>query len=128
MFLSPALCRNELPPIPPQTSNLCKSTRGPRYGSLLRFIAIWSELMGVLGACSACARTLSACLDDMAGGKVRILILGREALPQVSVKAQTLQTYMFIYKFIDLTLKMYFHCDTSTLIVRSIFILLIIKL
>lgn len=41
------------------------------------FLATWMEMLAVLCACGALARTLSMCLDAMTGGLARIMILGK---------------------------------------------------
>ncbi|KAM7352436.1 torn and diminished rhabdomeres isoform 2-T2 [Cochliomyia hominivorax] len=43
------------------------------------FLATWMEMLAILCACGALARTLSMCLDAMTGGLARIMILGRNS-------------------------------------------------
>ncbi|XP_053959105.1 probable cationic amino acid transporter [Anastrepha ludens] len=43
------------------------------------FLATWMDVLAVLCACAALARTMSTCLDAMTGGMAHILILGRNS-------------------------------------------------
>uniref|UniRef100_A0A034W159 Cationic amino acid transporter n=1 Tax=Bactrocera dorsalis TaxID=27457 RepID=A0A034W159_BACDO len=45
------------------------------------FLATWLDVLAVLCACVALARTMSTCLDAMTGGMAHILILGRNSSP-----------------------------------------------
>lgn len=44
-----------------------------------QFLALWMDVLALLAACAAVARTLSCCLDAMSGGMARIYLLGRNA-------------------------------------------------
>lgn len=46
---------------------------------LCLFLALWLDILSLICACSALARTLSICLDAMTGGMARIYILGRNS-------------------------------------------------
>lgn len=46
---------------------------------LLLFLALWMDILTLICACGALARTLSGCVDTMTGGMARIYILGRNA-------------------------------------------------
>lgn len=43
------------------------------------FLALWLDILSLICACGALARTLSICLDAMSGGMARIYILGRNS-------------------------------------------------
>lgn len=43
------------------------------------FLALWMDILTLICACGALARTMSICLDAMTGGMARIYILGRNA-------------------------------------------------
>lgn len=43
------------------------------------FLALWMDILTLICACGALARTMSVCLDSMTGGMARIFILGRNA-------------------------------------------------
>lgn len=47
-----------------------------RLDFVLLFLALWMELLALVGTCAAIARTISFCLDAMSGGVVRLYILG----------------------------------------------------
>lgn len=67
----------------------CKSSLRPLQMPYIRasnkfdftclFLATWMDILPILAACGALARTLSACLDELMGGLARILILGRNS-------------------------------------------------
>lgn len=42
-------------------------------------MAKWMDILSLLSACGALARTMSTCLDAMTGGLARIYILGRNS-------------------------------------------------
>lgn len=50
-----------------------------RFDFFCLFLASWMDILALLAACSALARTLSTCLDSMTGGLARIYILGRNS-------------------------------------------------
>lgn len=66
------------------------------------FLALWMDILALLAACGALARTLSTCLDAMTGGMARIYLLGRnspinEPWPDVlGVSVVFLLTIMFM--------------------------------
>lgn len=66
------------------------------------FLALWLDILTLLAACGALARTLSTCLDAMTGGMARIYLLGRnsdenEPWPDVlGVSVVFLLTVMFM--------------------------------
>lgn len=47
-----------------------------RFDYCCVFIALWMEFLSLVTVCAAIARTISFSLDAMAGGLVRIYILG----------------------------------------------------
>ncbi|KAJ6647283.1 putative cationic amino acid transporter, partial [Pseudolycoriella hygida] len=66
------------------------------------YLALWLDILTLLTACGALARTLSICLDAMTGGMARIYLLGRnsdenEPWPDVlGVSVVFLLTVMFM--------------------------------
>lgn len=50
-----------------------------KFDFFILFLALWMDILTLICACGALARTMSVCLDAMTGGMVRIFILGRNA-------------------------------------------------
>lgn len=51
-----------------------------KFDFLCLFLAIWCDILTLICACGALARTLSICLDAMTGGMARIYLLGRNSI------------------------------------------------
>lgn len=73
-----------------------------RFDFYCQFCALWMDMLALLAACAALARTLSTCMDAMSGGMARIYLLGRnspdnEPWPDVlGVSVVFLLTVMFM--------------------------------
>lgn len=50
-----------------------------KFDFFILFLALWLDILTLICACGALARTMSICLDAMTGGMARIYILGRNA-------------------------------------------------
>lgn len=73
LFIS-AICRTGVKDIQIPYLRTCH-----RFDFLCLFLATWMDILAILSACGALARTLSTCLDAMTGGLARIYILGRNS-------------------------------------------------
>lgn len=96
-LIIPAICKSALQNI--QISYL-RATQ--KFDFFCLFLALWLDILTLLTACGALARTLSTCLDAMTGGMARIYLLGRnsdenEPWPDVlGVSVVFLLTVMFM--------------------------------
>lgn len=91
------------------------------------FLAVWMDILSLLAACGALARTLSTCMDAMSGGMARIYLLGRnspdnEPWPDVlGVSIVFLLAVMFM-----LGLEVYTHyferCQIANKAIKNIFL------
>ncbi|XP_055681551.1 uncharacterized protein LOC129788995 [Lutzomyia longipalpis] len=72
-----ALCRSATNKI----TNIGYLRTNHKCDFLLLFLTLWMDILALLAACGALARTLSTCLDTMTGGMARMWILGRNSSP-----------------------------------------------